>query len=208
MKNLIYLFIGLFAIGLLFTSCEQDYVTPIAEITEIEVSETSTYFYKGETYELTTIDGVTDVPEELSEVWNTGLKEMLFTKDGQEVHLFDNIEQSDEFYEQLKESNPFGDLEVDMRFAPQSVFYDYPNFGRVLLGYSLGGVSDLFSNNNAISSVYLNNRSNRYYRIYLYDFPQFGGYYGSITVNPNSIVQGNLIGRFNNTISSFWATEL
>lgn len=208
MKNLIYLFIGLFAIGLLFTSCEQDYVTPIAEITEIEVSETSTYFYKGETYELTTIDGVTDVPEELSEVWNTGLKEMLFTKDGQEVHLFDNIEQSDEFYEQLKESNPFGDLEIDMRFAPQAVFYDYPNYGRVLLRYSLGGVRDLLSNNNAISSVYLNNTSNRYYRIYLYDFPQLGGYYGSITVDPNSIVQGYLTGRFNNTISSVWAALL
>jgi len=54
MKNLIYLFIGLFAIGLLFTSCEQDDVTPIAEITELEISETSTYFYKGEAYELTT----------------------------------------------------------------------------------------------------------------------------------------------------------
>jgi len=208
MKNLIYLFIGLFAIGLLFTSCEQDDVTPIAEITELEISETSTYFYKGETYELTTIDGVTDIPEELSEVWNTGLKEMLFTKDGQEVHLFDNMEQSDVFYEQLKESNPFGDLEIDMRAEPTASFYDFPNFGRLVIRMIAFPVANLFENNNVISSVYINNSSNRYFRIYLYNFENFGAYYGSITVVPNSVVSGNFFGQYNNTISSLYGVLL
>jgi len=204
MKNLIYLFIGLFAIGLLFTSCEQDDVTPIAEITELEISETSTYFYKGEAYELTTTDGVTDVPEELSEVWNTGLKEMLFTKDGQEVHLFDNMEQSDVFYEQLKKSNPFGDLEIDMRAEPVANFYDFPNYGRLVVSMIAFPVAKLFTGNNVISSTYINNSSNRFFRIYLYNYENFGDYYGSITVAPNSVVQGNITGKHNNTISSMY----
>jgi len=202
MKNSIYLFIVLMIIGLSISSCEQAEIASIAETPEVEISESTTYIYQGEEYEVTTREGVTDVPDALSEVWSTGTSVILITGNGNENYLFDNQEKSDEFFQQLVSTNTEVDLEV--RADAFSTFYEYPNLGGSAVGFSPGGHNVPQIYNNKFSSVYINNNTNSYYRVICYDYPNYGRWLGYVVAIPYAQGSANLGSRKNNKISSVW----